>query len=90
VRVCVHSAAFNSKVAQLAEEQATWAVPDGALREKLKDTIRAQVVPRYRAFLEYHMRSQFSKYPQRHIKLSAEQVDRMLDGLFENRASGKS
>ena len=88
--LCVHSTAFNSKVTQLAEEQGTWAVPDAALREKLKGTIRAQVVPRYRAFLEHHMRSHFSKYPQRHIKLSAEQVDRLLDGLFENRAPGKS
>jgi hypothetical protein len=32
------------------------------------------------------MGSQFSKYPQRHIKFSADQVDRMLCGIFENRA----
>ncbi|XP_020254264.1 exocyst complex component EXO70A1-like [Asparagus officinalis] len=82
---------FNVQFEELHQRQTQWTVPDPELRESLRLAVAEVLLPAYRSFIKrFGPLVEGGKNPQKYIKYTAEDLDRMLGEFFEGRATGAS
>ncbi|XP_020272298.1 exocyst complex component EXO70A1-like isoform X1 [Asparagus officinalis] len=80
---------FNVQFEELHQRQTQWTVPDPELRESLRLAVAEVLLPAYRSFIKrFGPLVEGGKNPQKYIKYTAEDLDRMLGEFFEGRATG--
>ncbi|KAH1036945.1 hypothetical protein AAZX31_20G181100 [Glycine max] len=78
--------AFNIMFEELHQKQSQWTVPDSELRESLRLAVAEVLLPAYRSFVKrFGPLVESGKNPQKYIKYSAEDLDRMLGEFFEGK-----
>uniref|UniRef100_A0A8C2C7I7 Exocyst complex component 7 n=1 Tax=Cyprinus carpio TaxID=7962 RepID=A0A8C2C7I7_CYPCA len=76
---------FNDGLEELCKIQQGWAVPDKEQRDAIRQAQKRVVSEAYRAFLQCANIS-FTKNPEKYHRYSAEQVEEMIDKLFDTSA----
>ncbi|GMP68291.1 hypothetical protein CsSME_00027946 [Camellia sinensis var. sinensis] len=75
---------FNIQFEELHQRQSQWTVPDTELRESLKLAVAEVLLPAYRSFIKrFGLLVENGKNPQKYIRYTAEDLDRMLGEFFE-------
>ncbi|KAJ9565191.1 hypothetical protein OSB04_001157 [Centaurea solstitialis] len=78
---------FNSQFEEICRTQSTWAIFDEQLKEELKLSVGATLLPAYRSFLGRFQNIQdIGKYAEKHVKFNVEDVEARIDGLFQGTA----
>ncbi|XP_052467944.1 exocyst complex component 7 isoform X1 [Carassius gibelio] len=77
---------FNEGLEELCKIQQGWAVPDKEQRDAIRQAQKREVSEAYRAFLQRCANISFTKYPEKYLRYSAEQVEEMIDKLFDTSA----
>ncbi|KAI3678552.1 hypothetical protein L6452_37848 [Arctium lappa] len=78
---------FNSQFEEICRTQSTWAIFDEQLKEELKLSVGATLLPAYRNFLgRFHNIQDIGKYAEKHVKFNVEDVEARIDGLFQGTA----
>ncbi|CAJ1976605.1 unnamed protein product [Sphenostylis stenocarpa] len=78
--------AFNIMFEELHQKQSQWTVPDTELRESLRLAVAEVLLPAYRSFVKrFGPLVESGKNPQKYIKYTAEDLDRMLGEFFEGK-----
>ncbi|XP_076904026.1 exocyst complex component EXO70B1-like [Bidens hawaiensis] len=78
---------FNSQFEEICRTQSSWAIFDEQLKEELKNSIAAALVPAYTSFLDRLNNIQdIAKYAEKHVKFVVEDVEAWIDGLFQGTA----
>ncbi|XP_020241677.1 exocyst complex component EXO70B1-like [Asparagus officinalis] len=75
---------FNAAFDEAHRTQATWLVPDVQLRDELKVSMSALLVPAYRSFLgrfRHHIES--GRHPEMYIKYSEDDIEAAMADFFE-------
>ncbi len=81
--------AFNIQFEELHQRRTQWTVPDNELCESLRLAVAEVLVPAYRSFLKrFGSLLDNGKNPQKYIKYTAEDLDRMLGEFFEGKPKG--
>nr|AFK48073.1 unknown [Medicago truncatula] len=71
---------------ELHQKQSQWTVPDRELRESLRLAVAEVLLPAYRSFVKrFGPLVETGKNPQKYIKYTAEDLDRMLGEFFEGK-----
>ncbi|CAI9779806.1 unnamed protein product [Fraxinus pennsylvanica] len=79
---------FNIQFEELHQRQSQWTVPDTELRESLRLAVAEVLLPAYRSFVKrYGPLIQGGKNPQKYIRYSPEDLERMLAEFFEGKTS---
>ncbi|PON70262.1 Exocyst complex protein [Parasponia andersonii] len=77
---------FNMQFEELHQKQSQWTVPDTELRESLRLLVAEVLLPAYRSFVKrFGPLVENGKNPQKYIRYSAEDLDRMLSEFFEGK-----
>uniref|UniRef100_A0A671L0P1 Exocyst complex component 7 n=1 Tax=Sinocyclocheilus anshuiensis TaxID=1608454 RepID=A0A671L0P1_9TELE len=76
---------FNEGLEELCKIQQGWAVPDKEQRDAIRQAEKRVVSEAYRAFLQCANIS-FTKNPEKYHRYSPEQVEEMIDKLFDTSA----
>ncbi|XP_050232711.1 exocyst complex component EXO70A1-like [Mercurialis annua] len=77
---------FNMQFEELHQKQSQWTVPDTELRESLRLAVAEVLLPAYRSFVKrFGPLVESGKNPQKYIKYSAEDLERMLGEFFEGK-----
>ncbi|KAK2634291.1 hypothetical protein Ddye_029083 [Dipteronia dyeriana] len=77
---------FNSQFEELHLKQSQWTVPDTELRESLRLAVAEVLLPAYRSFVKrFGPLVESGKNPQKYIRYSAEDLERMLGEFFEGK-----
>ncbi|RDX91492.1 Exocyst complex component EXO70A1 [Mucuna pruriens] len=77
---------FNTMFEELHQKQSQWAVPDTELRESLRLAVAEVLLPAYRSFVKrFGPLVESGKNPQKYIKYTPEDLDRMLGEFFEGK-----
>ncbi|CAN1297942.1 Exocyst complex component EXO70A1 [Linum perenne] len=77
---------FNLQFEDLHQKQSQWTVPDTELRESLRLAVAEVLLPAYRSFVKrFGPLVESGKNPQKYIKYSAEDLERMLGEFFEGK-----
>jgi exocyst complex protein 7 len=77
---------FSMQFEELYQRQSMWTVPDTELRESLKLAVAEVLLPAYRSFIKrFGPLFEYDKNPQKYIRYTAEDLDRMLGEFFEGR-----
>lgn len=77
---------FNVMFEELHQKQSQWTVPDSELRESLRLAVAEVLLPAYRSFVKrFGPLVESGKTPQKYIKYTAEDLDRMLGEFFEGK-----
>ncbi|KAK2403799.1 exocyst complex component EXO70A1 [Trifolium repens] len=77
---------FNVMFEELHQKQSQWTVPDSELRESLRLAVAEVLLPAYRSFVKrFGPLVESGKNPQKYIKYTAEDLDRMLGEFFEGK-----
>ncbi|KAA8516804.1 hypothetical protein F0562_017086 [Nyssa sinensis] len=77
---------FNIQFEELHQRQSQWTVPDSELRESLRLAVAEILLPAYRSFVKrFGPLVQNGKNPQKYIKFSAGDLERMLAEFFEGK-----
>ncbi|KAJ9175452.1 hypothetical protein P3X46_014004 [Hevea brasiliensis] len=77
---------FNMQFEELHQKQSQWTVPDTELRESLRLAVAEVLLPAYRSFVKrFGLLVENGKNPQKYIKYSAEDLERMLGEFFEGK-----
>ncbi|XP_022746854.1 exocyst complex component EXO70A1-like [Durio zibethinus] len=77
---------FNMQFEELHQRQSQWTVPDTELRESLRLAVAEVLLPAYRSFLKrYGPLVENGKNPQKYVKYTAEDLERMLGEFFEGK-----
>ncbi|TXG49290.1 hypothetical protein EZV62_025165 [Acer yangbiense] len=77
---------FNSQFEELHVKQSQWTVPDTELRESLRLAVAEVLLPAYRSFVKrFGPLVESGKNPQKYIRYSAEDLERMLGEFFEGK-----
>ncbi|XP_022742852.1 exocyst complex component EXO70A1-like isoform X2 [Durio zibethinus] len=77
---------FNMQFEELHQRQSQWTVPDTELRESLRLAVAEVLLPAYRSFLKrFGPLVENGKNPQKYIRYTAEDLDRMLGEFFEGK-----
>lgn len=77
---------FNTQFEDLHQRQSQWTVPDTELRESLRLAVAEVLLPAYRSFVKrFGPLVENGKAPQKYIKYSAEDLERMLGEFFEGK-----
>ncbi|TXG58150.1 hypothetical protein EZV62_015979 [Acer yangbiense] len=82
---------FNSQFEELHQRQSQWTVPDSELRESLRLAVAEVLLPAFRSFTRrfgqvlYLPMIENGKNPQKYIRYSAEDLERMLNEFFEGK-----
>ncbi|XP_027364263.1 exocyst complex component EXO70A1-like isoform X2 [Abrus precatorius] len=77
---------FNVMFEELHQKQSQWTVPDTELRESLRLAVAEVLLPAYRSFVKrFGPLVESGKNPQKYIKYTAEDLDRMLGEFFEGK-----
>ncbi|OZJ04293.1 hypothetical protein BZG36_02573 [Bifiguratus adelaidae] len=74
---------FNTEFEDIYRSQKAYAIPDPDLRSQLIRDIKKVLLPLYSRFLERYQNSDFSKNTSKYIRWSNEQLEHMVNGLFE-------
>ncbi|KAK7391541.1 hypothetical protein VNO78_19957 [Psophocarpus tetragonolobus] len=83
--------AFNVMFEELHQKQSQWTVPDTELRESLRLAVAEVLLPAYRSFVKrFGPLVESGKNPQKYIKYTAEDLDRMLGEFFEGKNMSES
>ncbi|XP_028805156.1 exocyst complex component EXO70A1 [Neltuma alba] len=78
---------FNIMFEELHQKQSQWAVPDTELRESLRLAVAEVLLPAYRSFVKrFGPLVENGKNPQKYIKYTAEDLERMLGEFFEGKS----
>ncbi|KAF7852135.1 hypothetical protein BT93_L0528 [Corymbia citriodora subsp. variegata] len=79
---------FNMQFEELHQKQSQWTVPDTELRESLRLAVAEVLLPAYRSFVKrFGPLVETGKAPQKYIKYSAEDLERMLGEFFEGKTN---
>ncbi|KAL3579495.1 hypothetical protein D5086_020999 [Populus alba] len=71
---------FNVQFEELHQKQSQWTVPDTELRESLRLAVAEVLLPAYRSFIKrFGPLVESGKNPQKYIRYTAEDLERMLD-----------
>ncbi|KAJ6717460.1 EXOCYST COMPLEX PROTEIN EXO70 [Salix purpurea] len=77
---------FNAQFEDLHQKQSQWTVPDTELRESLRLAVAEVLLPAYRSFIKrFGPLVESGKNPQKYIRYSAEDLERMLGEFFEGK-----
>lgn len=77
---------FNIQFEELHQRQSQWTVPDTELRDSLKLAVAEVLLPAYRSFLKrFGTLVENGKNPQKYIRYTPEDLDRMLNEFFEGK-----
>ncbi|KAL8225116.1 hypothetical protein R6Q57_017672 [Mikania cordata] len=78
---------FNSQFEEICRTQSAWAIFDEKLKEELKHSVGAALLPAYRSFLaRFNNIQDIAKYAEKHVKFDIEDVEARIDGLFQGTA----
>uniref|UniRef100_A0A0C9S811 Exocyst subunit Exo70 family protein n=1 Tax=Wollemia nobilis TaxID=56998 RepID=A0A0C9S811_9CONI len=78
--------AFNIQFEELHQRQTQWTVPDNELRESLRLAVAEVLLPAYRSFIKrYGSLIDSGKNPQKYMKYTPEDLERMLGEFFEGK-----
>uniref|UniRef100_A0A671KWD6 Exocyst complex component 7 n=1 Tax=Sinocyclocheilus anshuiensis TaxID=1608454 RepID=A0A671KWD6_9TELE len=77
---------FNEGLEELCKIQQGWAVPDKEQRDAIRQAEKRVVSEAYRAFLQRCANISFTKNPEKYHRYSPEQVEEMIDKLFDTSA----
>ncbi|KAK9727307.1 hypothetical protein RND81_05G272700 [Saponaria officinalis] len=82
---------FNSHFEEVLKVQSAWVVFDERLREELKISVTATLLPAYRNFIgRFHNSAEAGRNPEKHIKYSVEDVEaRINNELFLGNAGSR-
>ncbi|XP_078164351.1 exocyst complex component EXO70A1-like [Carex rostrata] len=79
---------FNIQIEELYQRQCQWTVPDPELRESLRLAVAEVLLPAYRSFIKrFGPLVENSKNPQKYIKYTPEDLEKMLGEFFEGKAA---
>uniref|UniRef100_A0A2P2M165 Exocyst subunit Exo70 family protein n=2 Tax=Rhizophora mucronata TaxID=61149 RepID=A0A2P2M165_RHIMU len=82
---------FNMQFEELHQKQSQWTVPDTELRESLRLSVAEVLLPAYRSYVKrFGPLVDGGKNPQKYIKYTAEDLERMLGEFFEGKNFGES
>ncbi|KAK6933576.1 Exocyst complex subunit Exo70, C-terminal [Dillenia turbinata] len=77
---------FNMQFEELHQRQSQWTVPDTELRESLRLAVAEVLLPAYRSFIRrFGALVESGKNPQKYIRYTPEDLDRMLGEFFEGK-----
>ncbi|KAL3581235.1 hypothetical protein D5086_015567 [Populus alba] len=77
---------FNIQFEELHQKQSQWTVPDTELRESLRLAVAEVLLPAYRSFIKrFGPLVESGKNPQKFIRYTAEDLERMLGEFFEGK-----
>ncbi|XP_042502569.1 exocyst complex component EXO70A1-like [Macadamia integrifolia] len=77
---------FNIMFEELHQKQSQWTVPDSELRESLRLAVAEVLLPAYRSFIKrFGPLIENGKNPQKYIRYTPEDLDRMLGEFFEGK-----
>lgn len=80
---------FNMQFEELHQRQSQWTVPDPELRESLRLAVAEVLLPAYRFFIKrFGPLIDNGKNPQKYVKYTADDLDRMLGEFFEGTTWG--
>lgn len=77
---------FNDGLEELCKIQKGWAVPDKDQRDAIRHAQKRAVSDAYKAFLQRCANISFTKNPEKYHRYSPEQVEVMIDRLFDTSA----
>ncbi|KAK0141768.1 Exocyst complex component 7 [Merluccius polli] len=77
---------FNDGLDELCKTQKGWAIPDKEQRDFIRQAQKRVVSEGYRAFLHRCANIQFTKNPEKYHKYRPEQVEEMIERLFDTSA----
>uniref|UniRef100_A0A4X2KYF6 Exocyst complex component 7 n=1 Tax=Vombatus ursinus TaxID=29139 RepID=A0A4X2KYF6_VOMUR len=77
---------FNDGLEELCKIQKAWAIPDTEQRDKIRQAQKHIVKENYGAFLHRYASIPFTKNPEKYIKYRVEQVEDMIERLFDTSA----
>lgn len=79
---------FNSMFEDIHKTQSTWVVSDEQLQSELRIAISAVVIPAYRSFLgRFKQYFESSKQVEKYIKYQPEDIETLIEGLFEGNST---
>jgi hypothetical protein len=82
---------FNAAMDEIHKTQGAWVVSDEQLQSELRVSIAAVVVPAYRSFLgRFAQTFSAGRQTEKYIKLSGEDLEGMIDELFDGNPSSMS
>lgn len=82
---------FNIQFEELHQKQSQWTVPDTELRESLRLAVAEVLLPAYRSFVKrFGPLVENGKNPQKYIRYTAEDLERMLGEFFEGKNMNES
>uniref|UniRef100_A0A8C4XGL6 Exocyst complex component 7 n=1 Tax=Erpetoichthys calabaricus TaxID=27687 RepID=A0A8C4XGL6_ERPCA len=77
---------FNDGLEELCKIQKVWAIPDKEQRDAIRQAQKKIVTEAYRAFLQRFANISFTKNPEKYHKYKPEQVEDMIEKLFDTSA----
>ncbi|KAL0964844.1 hypothetical protein UPYG_G00329800 [Umbra pygmaea] len=77
---------FNESLEELCKIQKVWAIPDKEQRDKIRQAQKSLVSEAYRTFLQRYANISFTKNPEKYHKYLPEQVEEMIERLFDTSA----
>ncbi|XP_067285860.1 exocyst complex component 7 isoform X8 [Pseudorasbora parva] len=77
---------FNEGLEELCKIQKGWAVPDKEQRDAIRQAQKTVVSDAYKAFLQRCANISFTKNPEKYHRYAPEQVEEMIDKLFDTSA----
>ncbi|KAJ6767615.1 EXOCYST COMPLEX PROTEIN EXO70 [Salix koriyanagi] len=81
---------FNIQFEELHQKQSQWTVPDSELQESLRLAVAEILLPAYRSFIKrFGPLVESGKNPQKYIRYTAEDLERMLGEFFEGKTSNE-
>ncbi|KAG6510804.1 exocyst complex component EXO70B1-like [Zingiber officinale] len=79
---------FNAMIDEIHKTQSTWVVNDEQLQSELRVSVSAVVVPAYRSFLGRFAQHFYpGRQTEKYVKFAAEDIENMIDELFEGNPS---
>ncbi|XP_069785965.1 exocyst complex component 7 isoform X10 [Narcine bancroftii] len=78
--------AFNDGLEELCKIQKSWAIPDKEQRDKIRRAQKENVTVAYRVFWQRYSNVPFTKNVEKYIKYRVEQVEEMIEKLFDTSA----
>ncbi|KAF7043531.1 hypothetical protein CFC21_052869 [Triticum aestivum] len=82
---------FNAAMDEIQRTQGAWVVSDEQLQSELRVSIAAVVVPAYRSFLgRFAQHFTAGRQTEKYIKLSADDLEGIIEELFEGSAGSMS
>ncbi|XP_056153000.1 exocyst complex component 7 isoform X4 [Lampris incognitus] len=77
---------FNDGLEELCKVQKVWAIPDKKQRDFIRQAQKKVVSEAYKAFLQRCANISFTKNPEKYHKYRPEQVEEMIEKLFDTSA----